>query len=95
MSLVTPKSHHLDRRAAQIAAEGQGDPDDLLDTNTVSIWLGVSRQWLEIGRVKSYGPKYIRIGPRRTRYRRSDVLSWLDERTHQCTAEYTKKPAER
>ena len=81
--------HHLDRRAAEIADKGrQLDPDELLTTEETAAWLGVSRQWLEIGRSKKWGPAYVRIGPRHIRYKRSDVILFLQARTHRCTAEY-------
>src|SRR5688572_3352566 len=78
------KRHHLDRRADAIAAQGTGvgAPDDLLTTAAVARWLGVSNQWVEIGRTKGYGPPFKRIGPFRIRYLRSDVLAWLEQRTH-------------
>ena len=69
-----------------------GQPDDLLSTVDMSIWLGVSAQWLEIGRTRGYGPTFIRIGPRRVRYRRQDVLEWLAARSYQCTSEYSDHP---
>ena len=81
--------HHLDRRAAEIADKGrEGDPDELLTTIETAAWLGVSRQWLEIGRSKQWGPSFVRIGPRHIRYKRSDVIRFLEDRTHRCTAEY-------
>ena len=80
--------HHLDRRATDLAEKGEGAPDDLLSTIETAIWLGVSTQFLEIGRSKGYGPPFIRIAPRRVRYRREDVLMWLKSRTHRCTSEY-------
>jgi len=85
-----PTRHHLDRRAAELAAEGAeaGEPDQLLTTSDVAEWLGISTQWLEIGRGKNYGPKFVVLSTRRVRYRRTDVLAWLTERTHSHTAEY-------
>lgn len=81
--------HHLDRRAEAIVERGnEGDADDLLSTAQVAAWLGVSLQFLEIGRHRGYGPKFVRLSPRRVRYRRSDVLTWLKERTHAATNEY-------
>jgi predicted DNA-binding transcriptional regulator AlpA len=98
----TPKSHHLDRRAADLAERGaaRGDPDDLLDTTEVSEWLAVSTQFLEIGRRAGYGPRYIRLSRRRVRYRRADVITWLEARTHSSTAAYStgregRKPGSR
>jgi hypothetical protein len=84
----TPERHILDRRAHKIAAEPS---KDLLSTKELAEWLGVSEQWVEIGRGKNYGPKFKVFGPRMIRYRRVDVLAWLDERTYSCTTEY---PAE-
>ena len=44
-------SHHLDRRAAElIEAANEGTDDELRDTVKTALWLGVSADWLEIGR---------------------------------------------
>jgi hypothetical protein len=83
-----PMRHHLDRRAAELAEDGAGEPDDLLSTGAVAAWLGVSPQWLEIGRGKNYGPAFVKLSVRRVRYRRSDVLRWLADRTFASTAGY-------
>lgn len=88
VSTTVPRSHHLDRRASLLAELSTGAPDDLLSTRAVAEWLGVSVQFLEIGRHKGYGPKFVRIGPARIRYRRSDVLTWLEERTFASTSQY-------
>jgi hypothetical protein len=52
--------HRRDRR-------DDGDPDEMLSTVQVAQLLAVSSQWLEIGRHQGYGPKYIRLSPRRVR----------------------------
>ncbi|HUS96768.1 MAG TPA: hypothetical protein VMX97_08530 [Hyphomicrobiaceae bacterium] len=85
------KTHHLDRRAARLMEDtAEGHPDDLLTTAELAEWLGTSRQWLEIGRCKSgnYGPPFIRLGPKQIRYRRCDVVRWLEERAYWRTTEY-------
>jgi predicted DNA-binding transcriptional regulator AlpA len=81
---------HLDKRADLIAAAGVGDDDDLLTTKDMARWLRVSTQWLHRARAAGYGPPYERIGPHCIRYRRSKVRAWLDERSHQSTAEYAR-----
>ena len=43
---------------------------------------------LEIGRHRGYGPKFVRIGPGRIRYRRADVLAWLEARIFASTSQY-------
>ena len=84
-----PTRHHLDRRAAELAAAAAAnDPDELLTTAAVAEWLGLSTQWLEIGRSKGYGPRYVRLSTRRVRYLRAEVLAWLAERTCRSTADY-------
>ena len=82
-----PKSHHIDKRADKIAAAA-GDDDELLSTNQMAHWLGVSTQWLEIGRHRGYGPPFERLGPKLIRYRRGEARKWLDQRSHVCTKEY-------
>jgi hypothetical protein len=78
---VIPLNHHLDKAAWDLIEAGRGDPDDLLTTPAVAEWLQVSTQWLEVGRVRGYGPPFIRLSPSRVRYRRGGVVSWLTERT--------------
>jgi predicted DNA-binding transcriptional regulator AlpA len=90
-------SHHLDKRADQLAERISTavDTEKLLSTKEVAPLLGVSTQWLEIGRHRGYGPAFVRIG-RRVRYRHPDLVSWLEERTHRCTSEYStgrRRPA--
>src|ERR1051325_11513151 len=88
MRSAAPKHHHLDRRAADLVEKCPGDPDELLKALYVATWLGVSVDWLDNGRHRGYGPEYIRLSPRRIRYRRSDVIRFLEERRHSSTAEY-------
>jgi predicted DNA-binding transcriptional regulator AlpA len=79
--------YHLDRRADQIADASAGPPDQLIDSKALAAWLGVSEQWVEIARSKGHGPEFVKLGPRRVRYRRASVLAWLEERTRQATGE--------
>jgi hypothetical protein len=86
--------HHLDRRAVDlIEAANIGTDDELLTTPQTAVWLRVSPQWLEIGRSRGWGPSYLKLSPRRVRYRVGDVKQWLAERSYRCTAEYDT-PAE-
>jgi predicted DNA-binding transcriptional regulator AlpA len=90
---IIPISHYVDRRANRLIAYGAatGAADDLLNTAQLADWLQVSTVWLVIGRGRGYGPPFIRIGSR-VRYRRSDVLTWLDERAHRCTSVCAARP---
>jgi hypothetical protein len=82
--------HHLDRRALDLIELANKDTDDeLMATLPVAVWLGVSPEWLEIGRSTGrWGPPYLRLSPRRIRYHRGSVKKWLLERAHRSTAEY-------
>jgi predicted DNA-binding transcriptional regulator AlpA len=84
---AAPPRHHLDKRAASIAAV-PGDDDELLTTRQTATWLSVSTQWLDIGRSKGYGPPYEQLGPKTIRYRRGKVREWLDTRTRTSVADY-------
>jgi predicted DNA-binding transcriptional regulator AlpA len=86
-----PQRHHIDRRAGDlIGAADAADANELLATSEVAEWLGVSTQFLEIGRHRGYGPPFVRLSPRRVRYLRSSVLDWLRDRQHRGTQEYMK-----
>jgi len=74
------RNFHLDRRATELAGKVAGLDEDLLDTRQTAKLLGVSMQWLEIGRQRGYGPPFIRISPRRVRYRRDRLREWLRSR---------------
>jgi len=74
-----PERHHLDRRVGQLLATTP-KTKTLLSTRQVADWLGVSDQWLEVGRVKGYGPPFERLGPRLIKYERSAVIKWLKQR---------------
>jgi hypothetical protein len=89
-------AHHLDRRALDlIEAANVGSDDELLTTPQVAVWLQTSPEWLEIGRGRGWGPRYLRLSPRRIRYRRGDVKTWLKERAFRLTGEYADPEAPR
>jgi predicted DNA-binding transcriptional regulator AlpA len=88
---AVPRRHHLDGRAHQILAAGkEGDDDELLTTEQVAQWFGISVQWLEIGRSRGYGPQFVMLAARTIRYRRSDCRKYIAARVRASTAEYRK-----
>jgi predicted DNA-binding transcriptional regulator AlpA len=84
-----PLKHHIDKRAAALAAE-DGDDDELMTVVECASWLGVSVQWLDDGRSKGYGPPFVRLSRNMVRYRRAEVRAWLIERTFASTSEYDR-----
>jgi hypothetical protein len=82
---VTKTKLHKQRRKIDKTADTTisqappGDDDTLLTTAAVAMWLGVSTQWLELGRCKGYGPVYVKVG-RLVRYRKGDVIAYLRSR---------------
>lgn len=80
---------HLDRRAADVAEViAVGEADQLLSTSELAELTGTSTQFWEIARSQGSGPPFVRLSPRRVRYRRSDIVAWLRERTFAATAGY-------
>jgi hypothetical protein len=76
------RRHHLDRRVGQLLANAPAFSDDaLLTTEELAGWLGVSTQWLELGRKQGYGPPWARLGPRTIRYLYGKVVKWLRTRS--------------
>jgi predicted DNA-binding transcriptional regulator AlpA len=85
-----PATHHIDRRAGKLAAEiaAGGDPDELLSAKELAELADMSVQFFDIGRIRGYGPRFVRLSPRRIRYRRADFVEWLEARTYQRTSDY-------
>lgn len=82
-----PQYLHLDRRAHQIIALSEGRPaDELLSDQQVADLFGVGPQWPAQARIGGYGPPFIRLGPKRIRYRRDQINAWLLERSATSTA---------
>jgi predicted DNA-binding transcriptional regulator AlpA len=75
-------------RAAGVRHTTKFDDDDLLTTEQVAEWFGLSTQWVEVGRHKGYGPPFTRISGNCIRYQRAAVREWLGQRSHVCTKEY-------
>ena len=84
-----PRKFHLDKRIDSIVDAPGGD-DDLLTAAEVAAWLGVSVQWVDIGRSEGYGPPFQKLGDRLVRYHRAKVKAWLLARTHYSTSEYAR-----
>jgi hypothetical protein len=58
----------------------QVDDDILVDTPKAAEILGVSHQWLELGRCDGYGPPYVKLTKRLVKYRRSDLREYARKR---------------
>jgi hypothetical protein len=77
-----PKRFKVDQHAKELAGYiADGDPNALLTTEYVASVLSVSCLWLELARAGGYGPPFVRIGGHTPRYRRRDVLKWLNTRS--------------
>ncbi len=75
-----PKRVRTQQRAttADLRAEFWRDPDEsLLDRKTTAAGMGYTVGWLEFVATNGGGPVLTKIG-RSVRYRKSDVLGWLN-----------------
>jgi hypothetical protein len=79
---------HIDKRASTILAADTGDADQLLTTRETARLLGVSEEWLEIGRSRGYGPTFTRLSARCVRYSRGNIREFLRQRSHKSTAAF-------
>ena len=61
----------------------------LFDTKTLVNAFGLTVAWAEHSRWKGTGPKFIRIGGA-VRYKREDVLEWIEQRTCSSTLSISK-----
>jgi predicted DNA-binding transcriptional regulator AlpA len=58
-------------------------PTQILSTDEVAAFLGISRDALELRRRRGSGPPFVRVSPRMIRYRVEDVEAWLAARIEQ------------
>ena len=54
--------------------------DDLLKPSDAAEILNVSDIWLKKQRLAGAGPKFVRLSERLIRYRRSDLIAWVEMR---------------
>jgi predicted DNA-binding transcriptional regulator AlpA len=69
-----------------------GKPDDLLTTAEMAAILGIRINTAEIWRVYGKGPIFLKLGDglrAPVRYRRSDVVAWLEQRLRASTSAHT------
>jgi hypothetical protein len=73
--------------AAQLIAEFDALPaDGLVDTRMLAAYLRCSIEHLEQSRLRGAGPNYLKLG-KLVRYRKSDVLAWIDAGVRSNTSE--------
>jgi hypothetical protein len=75
------KRHAVDRRAGRLAdeIEGRGEPDDIFNTVSAANVTDLSEEFFEQGRIRGYGPEFVKFGSL-VGYRRDSVVRWLRER---------------
>ncbi len=86
--------HQLDRRAHKLLDEAISE-NALLDTEQVADWLGVSKNWLEIGRIRGWGPRFKKLAPKIVRYHVPDVRDFLEECSRRASDQHASSKAAR
>ena len=69
------------------AATDRADADQLLNEIQTSDMLCVSTRTLQGWRLRGCGPVFVKTG-RSVRYRRRDLIAWMDANTVQSTSQY-------
>lgn len=62
----------------------------LLNEAEVAEMTGLSKRTLQAWRYRGGGPPFIKLG-RAVRYRKSDIVEWINEQAVRSTAEHTSK----
>lgn len=61
--------------------------DQLLNENDAAAFLSYSVRALQNWRVRGGGPRFVKVSARSIRYRRCDLIAWIDGRTVSHTSE--------
>lgn len=65
------------------------DPDSLVNEKEAASILCYSVRALQNWRHRGGGPRFVKVSSRSVRYRRSDLLAWIEERTISNTAQFS------
>jgi excisionase family DNA binding protein len=77
----------LDRRPALLSSARQTVAAEFLSTKEAARLLGIHYNTLCKWRIRGGGPRFVRVGAA-VRYKRSELETWLDNRTYSNTTEY-------
>ena len=83
----TTTTAHPSQSAPTGGLESGDDPDQLMRQEQAALILGVTPRCLENWRWRGGGPRWIQISARCVRYRRSDLIQFIDERVKTNTSE--------
>jgi predicted DNA-binding transcriptional regulator AlpA len=61
--------------------------DRLIDEREAARFLCYSVRALQNWRVRGGGPRFVKVSGRSVRYRRRDLIAWIEERTRNNTSE--------
>lgn len=67
-------------------------PEDLLNSAETAAILGIKLNTLEIWRIRGNGPAYVKLGNNGrapVRYRRADVIAWIEQRLRSSTSAHS------
>ncbi|MEP3321514.1 MAG: helix-turn-helix domain-containing protein [Sneathiella sp.] len=61
--------------------------DSMIDEKRAADFLGYSIRALQNWRVRGGGPNFVKVSARSIRYRRRDLIRWIEERTVSSTSQ--------
>lgn len=63
--------------------------NQLINEREAAAYLGYTIRALQNWRLRGGGPKFVRVSKRSIRYRRCDLIIWIEERLQSSTSEET------
>ena len=63
--------------------------DRLIDEKEAASFLGYTVRALQNWRIRGGGPKFVKVSARSIRYRRRDLINWIEAHTVSHTSEYS------
>ncbi len=84
---ANPAKDHPSQSVRTGALESGDDPDQLMRQEQAALILGVTPRCLENWRWRGGGPRWVQISTRCIRYRRSDLIQFVEERVKTNTSD--------
>jgi len=74
-------------RSKLICSSASQDPDQLLRECEAAQILGFTPRALQNWRIRGGGPVFVKVAARSVRYRRADLLAWIQARIRRSTSD--------
>jgi len=83
----TVRVHRTEAMMMDMPPDFTADPDRLLNEREAATFLGYTIRALQNWRLRGGGPTYVKVSERSIRYRRRELMAWVEKRLRTSTSD--------